>query len=354
MMSFFISHKNTVKSELSTKTIGPFSHLYGISYEELKCECLGKGELFEDPDFPANDDSIGLLEDSNHYIWKRPMEICKDARFVTDGISRFDVKQGNLGDCWVAAALGAICDNQNLLERVVPMGQSLDENYAGIFHFFLWQYGDWIEVIIDDRLPTLNGKLAFIKSTDRTEFWSALLEKAYAKIHGCYGGMEGGNPVEAMEDMTGGLQEWFWIRDKDPSEIAAIIRKAIERSSLISCSIQILLLNGTTVTLVRLRNPWGNNKEWKLAWSDRSEEWSLVSPEERQRMKFIRSEDGEFWMSFEDFVACFHKVEICNMGPDCLSCESSENCGKHWEAIRFEGSWIKNVNAGGCINFFGE
>ncbi|XP_069806784.1 calpain-3 isoform X5 [Dendropsophus ebraccatus] len=341
-------------------------------------------------------------------------EICENPQFIIGGANRTDICQGDLGDCWFLAAIACLTLNEKLLFRVIPPEQNFTENYAGIFHFQFWRYGDWVDVVIDDCLPTFNNQLVFTKSSQRNEFWSALLEKAYAKLHGSYEALKGGNTTEAMEDFTGGVTEFYEIKDA-PKDLFKIMKKAFERGSLIGCSIdekdtcsygmvppsdigealrrmiegvgdtqpnmdglepkppvaivpaqfetrmasglvkghaysvtgvEETTFKGDKVKLVRLRNPWGQ-VEWNGSWSDNSKEWTIIDKAEKSRLQHQIKEDGEFWMSFDDFMKNFTKLEICNLTADALESDRLQT----WTVSVNEGRWVRGCSAGGCRNF---
>uniref|UniRef100_A0A8C9W9F7 Calpain 8 n=1 Tax=Scleropages formosus TaxID=113540 RepID=A0A8C9W9F7_SCLFO len=340
-------------------------------------DCLQKGRLFEDDTFPAGSSSLGFnilgpnSSETQGVVWKRPKELCKNPCFIDNGATRTDICQGQLGDCWLMAAIASLTLDQEILARVVPPGQSFQENYAGIFHFQFWQFGDWIDVVIDDKLPTRNGKLVFVHSSQGSEFWSALLEKAYAKLNGCYEALSGGSATEGFEDFTGGISEKYELKNA-PSYLFKVIQRALQLGSLLACAIEARSSNereaitplklvkghaysltaaeevhyqGKTVELVRLRNPWGN-VEWTGPWSDSSGEWNRILPEEKAKLVNV-AEDGEFWMAFSDFLQSFATLEICNLTPDTLTSDKLS----YWNHYQFSGQWKVGSTAGGCLNF---
>ena len=96
--------------------------------------------------------------------------------------------------------------------------------------------------------------------------------------------------------------------------------------------------------LVRLRNPWGNDKEWKGNWGDKDEKWKSISEEEKEKFKVVKSNDGEFYMAFDDYVELFVILVVVHIRPD-----SMLDCGGKMEVFHFNGSW-KGETAGGCGN----
>jgi len=332
---------------------------------------------YEDQEFAAVDTNMFYSRALPPHVkieWKRPWELTDNPRMVVGGASRLDIKQGMLGDCWLLAGIGALTQHDKLFNKVVIadyVADNKDAGYTGAVRFCFWQYGEWKEVITDDRLPSRNGKLVFVQSAERNEFWSSLLEKAYAKVHGSYEALKGGQTGEALEDFTGGLSESYNLQ-KPPENLFKIMQKAIQRCSLMGCSIaakpneieakgnmglvkghaytvtgvHVVNYRGRPTELVRVRNPWGNEREWTGDWGDKSYQWRELSDSDKRSMGLTFEDDGEFWMSFRDFISNFTTLEICMLGGDSAVDSNQVAFNSRTE----QGSW-SSASAGGCRNF---
>uniref|UniRef100_A0A9L0SCQ0 Calpain 5 n=1 Tax=Equus caballus TaxID=9796 RepID=A0A9L0SCQ0_HORSE len=342
------------------------------NYSALKRACLRRKVLFEDPNFPATDDSLYYQGAPGPAVrWKRPKDICEDPRLFVDGISSHDLHQGQVGNCWFVAACSSLASREALWQKVIPDWKEQEwdpkkpDAYAGIFHFHFWRFGEWVDVVIDDRLPTVNNQLIYCHSSSRNEFWCALVEKAYAKLAGCYQALDGGNTADALVDFTGGVSEpidltegGFAHDEAKRNELFERVLKVHSRGGLISASIKavtaedmearlacglvkghayaitdvrkvrlghglLTLFKSEKLDMIRLRNPWGE-REWNGPWSDT--------------------------MTFKDLCQYFTDIIKCR-----LINTSYLSIHKTWEEARLHGAWTHHEDphqnrSGGCIN----
>ncbi|XP_063787003.1 calpain-5-like [Pseudophryne corroboree] len=374
-------------------------HYQEQRYDHLKTQCRQQKHLFEDPKFPADDSSLYYSRRPPRVVeWKRPQELVQSPRLFSDaGISPRDLQQGSLGNCWFVAAVSCLAGDPSIWKKVIPSPQEQDwprpggAPHLGIFRFRFWRFGRWLEVVIDDRLPTSGGELLFCRpGRDGNVFWCSLLEKAYAKLIGSYESLDGGSTAEALIDFTGGVSEAIDLLERnseteeEKKKLFKAVLKAHSRASLICSSIRpspsqgfeevlssglvtghaysitsvksitlhsglLSLFRTHKLRLVRLQNPWGSG-EWKGPWSDGSEEWKKVSRRQKEKMGVTVNDDGEFWMSWDDFCTHFTDVTVCRrVNTHLLSSH------KTWKEETAFSAWRQNPDplkdrSGGCPN----
>lgn len=329
-------------------------------------------------------DEFGSFTDNaSDKIW------CKHGKLFLDGTSSGDVLQGNLGDCWFLSALAVLGAQENLLETCFWRYDDFKEHGVFVCRFF--KDCNMIFVIIDDRLPVKvkDGKLIFAGNKDPNELWVPLIEKAYAKLHGCYKALIGGFSHNGLADMTGYCPRLIVLRkgylgyseEYQPQEIWDMLCKYKERKSLMGCSIQsnpkekakvegdagnglimshaysllnlgeITIDGGTKVRLIKVRNPWGRG-EWEGPYGDRSDEREKYDKEidlvfnkgEREQEKVEQDfNDGTFFMTFEDWLKHYTSIFVALNFPNTWT---GKRCQGHWTeeqgGNRSMGTWVSN------------
>mmetsp|Transcript_16766 Transcript_16766/g.11895 ORF Transcript_16766/g.11895 Transcript_16766/m.11895 type:complete len:199 (-) Transcript_16766:1104-1700(-) len=130
--------------------------------------------------------------------------------------------------------------------------------YPPIFHkyrkwglYVLRFYKDhhWRYVMVDDRLPcyTSNSSPVFGTCSEPNELWVPLIEKAYAKLFGCYQTLISGFLDDGLNDMTSLVCEKLTIQNKkglfvnplggDPDEFWDYLMKRKFDQCLMGCSV---------------------------------------------------------------------------------------------------------------------
>ena len=273
---------------------------------------------------PSTDDLTFRDVDIKDIEWKRPEEIAwivsetgESPEFVKGGISRFDINQGMIGDCWAVSTIANLAStikrHPEIMGQIFDRNQSFDNgNHHFTFRFF--KNGVWHDVTVDDYLPwnTAKQKLLFVSSTEKLEFWPCLLEKAYAKFRGSYADMVGGWMSWALNDMTG--DDWTEVDTTEDmyhdvcDKIAAhglVLAGCFDNEQLDYYTDTVNLVSGHAYSLtgfggdvnhgkcVRVRNPWGQGEY-------SGTEANILNTQI----------DGEFVIKWSEFCKYFQRITV--------------------------------------------
>ncbi|XP_078266361.1 calpain-10 isoform X2 [Rhinoraja longicauda] len=264
--------------------------------------------------------------------------------------------------------------------QVVPPGQD-SWIQSGCLKCRFWKFGQWVEVIIDNRLPCIRRKLCFSRCRSEEVFWLPLLEKAYAKLHGCYEMLWAGQVAEALVDITGGLADRWTLKNyrknnekndhvSFPEKSKFELIRDLKDKSFISCSVhgstkgfneraefhafsvsdvkQINGLKDGYVNLLRIRNMW-DRRCWSGSWQEGGDGWNKVDGAVAAQLQSL-AEEGEFWVEEQEFFREFDEVTVgypINTEGYILSLLTGKRL---CHTLQISGEWIKDQSAGGCRN----
>ncbi|KAL1123965.1 hypothetical protein AAG570_001735 [Ranatra chinensis] len=385
------------------------------NFEEIKKRSLEQGSLFVDPAFPALDTIIGSsISIPTNIVWKRPGEICADPKlFVDPGRCDGALKSGELSCNWMVSACAILSDIGEIRNKVIPDCWEQDSfgvegKYCGAFHFRLWRFGNWQDVVVDDFLPTVDNVLLTTQTQNPNEFWTALLEKAYAKLHGSYEALREYEISDALVDFTGGVSEVVDLKatgyspvesppDGQPQEssldarnqlLEMLLREAplpadigtrtelgicrghayhvtdVKKVYLGETSLRTLFKGREKVAMVRLRDPRivgdvvpsspesvGSGHKFAYSTStlsrlrSRNSDWQKVKDSERHRLGLLFTNNTEFWMPLEDVVGEFTELVMCRLaGCDGVFTNSAQ---RRWKVMAHTGWWEPSTGTAG-------
>ena len=209
-----------------------------------------EGQSFKDEDFPANARSLyfdplnppkGAVPNESikwFSISEGDIVNCDFPQFFKAEVSSCLIDQGSLGDQYFINALRLMCCQPKFIQRLL-----VSDKYArqGLYTLKFCKAGKWRYVHIDDRIPCRqSGRVNFCRNQDKNETFAMLLEKAYAKLHGCYEAIAFGLVEKVLQETTSSAAVQCFRLDRMRlnticDDVWDILERGVASNQLIGC-----------------------------------------------------------------------------------------------------------------------
>jgi len=331
----------------------------GKNEEETLQNCIANKVRFVDLSFIPGDNAIcrpGVDTDIAKTAWERPTDFLLEKWHpyvcLFNKIEPNDIDQGGLGDCYYLCSLASLAEFPDKVMDAFAHPTSNSklkaEQAVGAHRVTLNKGGWWSVYLLDNYFPTKAGVPTFAKNReDPSELWVMLLEKAYAKAHGSYSAIAGGDPLQALQDLTGypftRIDEGIADAIKGDHKLFGKLKRWDEEKALITMSTPghdnaayaggqndaamqarydkaglalghaysvLRVIEADGHRMVQIRNPWGNGVEWTGAWGDDDPRWKSEGTVAKA-CNYEKADDGTFWMEWADVIKYFTGGGTC-------------------------------------------
>ncbi|EPY41899.1 calpain-like cysteine peptidase [Angomonas deanei] len=342
-----------------------------LDEEKVLSFCEENEHKYIDADFRPCDYSL-YRPDIDTYLprflpWHRPAvwipeDQLKEVRLFRRDILPSQVTHGSIGDTYLVSAMAALTEMDDrlhdLFRHPVSAANGKVERALGAYWVTLNFNGWWLPVLLDDYFPATRDGPEFSRcATDIRRMWVALLEKAYAKVHGSYANIASGDPLEPLSEFTGfpiTRFDGFWedAKDGDDMIFQEMVQynesgylqmlctpsdggEAFGNSNVVSANpeleakyekmgfrlhhgytiLQVQFFEDLDIRLVQLRNPWGTGEEWTGAWNKSDSRWDKYPAVKNRCYRDGGSPsdaDRTFWMEWNDCLNIFCGGGCCH------------------------------------------
>ncbi|KAH9601191.1 Peptidase C2 [Trypanosoma melophagium] len=327
---------------------------------EVLASCVRLKIPFVDAKFPPSQDSIakGSARPMKTVPWARQDMYLPDGyaplvRLFRNKINPMNIDQGDLGDCWVTCAIAALAENPAMIRRMfshpVDPETTAKERAVGAYRVTFNKNGWWENVIVDNYLPVVGGRAKYAKSAnDPCEMWVSIMEKAYAKLHGSYANIIAGDPLLALQDLSGypttrydeslekdvetddtellerleryNRQGFFVVlstpvKTSEDEEKEKLYKNAGLLMGFAYSVTSIVHFPEQKIALMRIRNPWVKDVQWTGDWNDADPKWKEY-PKIADACGHGIPMEGSFWMSWKDVQKYFNGCGVVFAHPN--------------------------------------